>query len=959
MAKKSSSRSGKSSKAKGKGKGGKKAKKAKGGKKAKKDSKASKKQAPNLEPEPDPEQAERMALLQLRIGRASHLYSMAAAFALATSGILLLLMEPDRPLADLPRDARIVLPWLVPIVAGAFIATGAIHLKWTPYAGARQSLHFLLTFVAFLVSIGTLLLLITQSLQELEPQAVAWVYPTSLAGISLTLISLAMTWRGTGRRKLISVLAAAFPMAIMVYGFTPIFPAGIPADLLILTFMGSAVAVQFSGSMLHIIASSTSVQSKELIRVSNDRLQVISDQIRSQRAALDYKERALRTREADVEVHEKAVEDRIKALDSSRKEVESLQEKVGKELKELKDLEKKLTAQEADVATREESLGRKEKEAAKKETELDKAAKKLAKQEAQVGSQEKEAATRVEELQEKEKELAQREKDLVATEKKQASLQKDLEKQRQELLEKEGELEIRERALEEGADLVTAGADVPQKLKKLEARLLQKEKDLSKREVQLRTKTEDLEEAAKRAQSQEKKAEKRLEKATSQEKDLKGMEKALAQREAKLEEREKDLERQLSLLEKSIAEVKDKEAKYEDLSKTAHTRASKVAKAEEEIEAGMETLQERQAKLEGLQEKLEKEREELTTQHQTVLRKEKELEARESELKLRQMEVDQQLQESLKAGGGSDVLREKEKALQLWEKRLKEKEQEMKARLYEKAKALKELETRLKEGEPSEPLEEVEEIHEEMVQGRVASGTPRLDDLLLGGIPMGSQVLFAGPAFVGKEVAILNFLAQGLKEGIPVVIVTTSRPPEEVAKEMGPILPSFLEYEQLGLVKWIDGSDPQVEGKTPVQEENRYVVAGAGDYDGIQKAVEQVREALEEDDHPYFRLAYLTLSTSLTQGNEKEGLKFVQQLVNRMRQMDSVALYAVESGMHGEQLLKAVEHQMDGAIHFKVDHQKNFLSVAGICDAQTRGWVEYKHNNRALMIGAFMLERIR
>ncbi|MEE9174074.1 MAG: hypothetical protein V3U30_03750, partial [Thermoplasmata archaeon] len=33
-------------------------------------------------------QAERIALLQLRIGRASHLYSMAAAFALAASGIL-------------------------------------------------------------------------------------------------------------------------------------------------------------------------------------------------------------------------------------------------------------------------------------------------------------------------------------------------------------------------------------------------------------------------------------------------------------------------------------------------------------------------------------------------------------------------------------------------------------------------------------------------------------------------------------------------------------------------------------------------------------------------------------------------------------------------------------------------------------------------------------------------------
>ena len=61
-------------------------------------------------------QAERMALLQLRIGRASHLYSMAAAFALAASGVLLLLTQPGRPLQNLPTDTKMVLPWLLPIV---------------------------------------------------------------------------------------------------------------------------------------------------------------------------------------------------------------------------------------------------------------------------------------------------------------------------------------------------------------------------------------------------------------------------------------------------------------------------------------------------------------------------------------------------------------------------------------------------------------------------------------------------------------------------------------------------------------------------------------------------------------------------------------------------------------------------------------------------------------------------
>src|SRR5207249_1618830 len=47
-----------------------------------------------------------------------------------------------------------------------------------------------------------------------------------------------------------------------------------------------------------------------------------------------------------------------------------------------------------------------------------------------------------------------------------------------------------------------------------------------------------------------------------------------------------------------------------------------------------------------------------------------------------------------------------------------------------------------------------EAIAVEKKADRVKTGTPRLDDLLYGGIPFNSNVLFVGPAFVGKEVAL-------------------------------------------------------------------------------------------------------------------------------------------------------------------------------------------------------------
>ena len=63
--------------------------------------------------------------------------------------------------------------------------------------------------------------------------------------------------------------------------------------------------------------------------------------------------------------------------------------------------------------------------------------------------------------------------------------------------------------------------------------------------------------------------------------------------------------------------------------------------------------------------------------------------------------------------------------------------------------------------------------------------------------------------------------------------------------------------------------------------------------------------------------------------------------------------------MHNDQTLEAMEHMVDGAIHFKSDKQKTQLQVVGLGEVQTHDWVPYKFTNKAIMIGSFQLERIR
>ena len=149
-----------------------------------------------------------------------------------------------------------------------------------------------------------------------------------------------------------------------------------------------------------------------------------------------------------------------------------------------------------------------------------------------------------------------------------------------------------------------------------------------------------------------------------------------------------------------------------------------------------------------------------------------------------------------------------------------------------------------------------------------------------------------------------------------------------------------------------------MQGGKAVREKNVWRVNGPTDFDNIHQIVDQLDEEFKKK-YPYFRLAFLTLSSAITQADEREAMNFFQRLVNRLRQTKAVSVITVERGMHTDQTLEALEHTVDGAIHFKSDKQKTMLQVVGLGEVQTHDWVPYKFTNKAIMIGSFQLERIR
>jgi KaiC/GvpD/RAD55 family RecA-like ATPase len=224
---------------------------------------------------------------------------------------------------------------------------------------------------------------------------------------------------------------------------------------------------------------------------------------------------------------------------------------------------------------------------------------------------------------------------------------------------------------------------------------------------------------------------------------------------------------------------------------------------------------------------------------------------------------------------------------------------------------------------------------------RVSIGVPRLDDLLLGGLPPKGHALLVGPPFTGKETLLYQFVGEGLRRGEPVVLVAANRPPTEVKDAIRTVIPEFPERERAGQVIWVDASQPNAE---PTELLTRLVQAS------IQA---------EAKSPAAFRVAVLGAAHMFRGLEEGPGAVFFQNFVGILKPRQALALYVVDSGLLPEPLLSAIKSRADGVIEFKEERGRSFLSVVGFGEVETRDWVGYRATPDGLVIGSFTLERIR
>lgn len=383
---------------------------------------------------------------------------------------------------------------------------------------------------------------------------------------------------------------------------------------------------------------------------------------------------------------------------------------------------------------------------------------------------------------------------------------------------------------------------------------------------------------------------------------------------------------------------------------------------EKEIDRYKRELSEKDDNIQDLQDDLKMKKSELSDLKEKLEYKEQELSKREEDLQHREQVISKQKKEleAKKQQLGDMTEQERQRRLEELKKEIEQKEQELKSKEEYIEQKEKELRAREEDLIDEELEEREEEVLQEIEQEKAKTGTGRLDDLLLGGIPLSSNVSIYGPPHLGKEVMMNSFVAEGVEKGVPAIWVVTDKTIDDIREEMKFILPTYEDYERRDLIYYVDAYSVSM-GKVKEEEKDKEhikYVDEQSDVSGITQAVDDLAEKIKEK-HRYYRLSFQSVSTIIAYLDTETTFRKLQPFAGRRKRDKAVALYSLEKGMHSEQDISMLGHMMNGEIEFKSEQLETYLRVQGLGDVQTRDWVEYTSSKSGITMGSFSLDTIR
>jgi KaiC/GvpD/RAD55 family RecA-like ATPase len=179
----------------------------------------------------------------------------------------------------------------------------------------------------------------------------------------------------------------------------------------------------------------------------------------------------------------------------------------------------------------------------------------------------------------------------------------------------------------------------------------------------------------------------------------------------------------------------------------------------------------------------------------------------------------------------------------------------------------------------------------------VSSGVPALDELLSDGYPDKSAVLVVGPPGIGKEALGYWFTQNGLAQG-DFCLYVTRLPVREVLQDVK----GFGIDLQQKVPLWLASEGGQI----------KY------DVNDLASLSFNIKDTLKKNSNRRIRVVVDVVSSLLMLNQPETVYKFLSQLLEEVKQYDTVVLATLEEGMHKPEILAAMQQLFDGVLELRL-----------------------------------------
>ncbi|MDZ7689003.1 MAG: ATPase domain-containing protein [Halobacteriales archaeon] len=212
---------------------------------------------------------------------------------------------------------------------------------------------------------------------------------------------------------------------------------------------------------------------------------------------------------------------------------------------------------------------------------------------------------------------------------------------------------------------------------------------------------------------------------------------------------------------------------------------------------------------------------------------------------------------------------------------------------------------------------------------RYELGLSQIDELL-GGVPEGTNLLVKGTSVSGRDDFVRAVVTQGIGNDNSTVYVTTDRSADEILETYS------CDNDRLGVVDCVTKSRGVEE---PEETETVKFASSPSDMTGVGVKVstllERIRDRRGIEGN---RVLVESVSTLLMYSNLETVFRFLHVFTGRIRSIDGIGIFVIDSEMHDEKDYHTLRQLFDGVVEVESEDGETRVRIVGLMEEPTE-WI--------------------